>query len=135
MRPIRKSQTGQALVFVALSLLVLTGVVGLSVDMGYLRYTKRRLQTAADSAAVAGASELKGGNPGVAARNDSKSNGFEDGVNGTTVNVFHPPKDAPFAGKPNQLNYVEVEVLANAPTFFMRIFGVKSTAMRARAVA
>jgi uncharacterized membrane protein len=55
MKPNRWREGGQALVFVALSLLVLTGVVGLSVDMGYLRYTKRRLQTAADSAAVAGA--------------------------------------------------------------------------------
>ena len=133
----RKSwrEGGQALVFVALSLLVLTGVVGLSVDMGYLRYTKRRLQTAADSAAVAGASELQGGNYRAAALNDSKSNGFEDGVRDTTVTAFNPPKDAPFAGKVNERNYVEVEVRQNAPTFFMRIFGVNTAALSATAVA
>ena len=111
----RVGQAGQALVFVALSLLVLTGVVGLSIDMGYLRYTKRRLQTAADSAAVAGASELKDGNYQTAALNDSKSNGFEDGVNGVTVKAYNPPKDA--------------------PTFFMRIFGVKKASLNASAVA
>jgi hypothetical protein len=131
----RWSEGGQALVFVALSLLVLTGLVGLSVDMGYLRYTKRRLQTAADSAAVAGASELQTGNYRAAALNDSKSNGFEDGVSETTVTVFNPPKDAPFAGKVNSRNYVEVEVQQNAPTFFMRIFGVNTAALRATAVA
>jgi Putative Flp pilus-assembly TadE/G-like len=130
-----RRQRGQALVFVTLSLLVLTGVVGLSIDMGYLRYTKRRLQTAADSAAVAGASELKDGNYQTAALNDSKSNGFEDGVNGVVVEAYNPPVDAPFAGKVNARNYVEVQVQQDAPTFFMRIFGVKKAPLKARAVA
>src|SRR5436190_3060086 len=103
--------------------------------MGYLRYTKRRLQTAADSAAVAGASELKDGNYQAAAFNDSKSNGFEDGVNGVTVIPSHPPKDPPFAGKTPNDRYVEVQVQQDAPTFFMRIFGVKKAALSATAVA
>src|ERR1700730_710573 len=59
----RHRESGQALVFVGLSLVVLIGVIGLSIDMGYLRYTKRRLQTAADSAAIAGASVLKDSDP------------------------------------------------------------------------
>lgn len=131
----RNCQAGQALVFVALSFVVLTGVVGLSIDMGYLRYTKRRLQTAADSAAVAGASELKDGNYRTAAFNDSKSNGFEDGINGVIVNAYNPPKDPPFVGKFNANDYVEVQVHQDAPTFFMRIFGVKTAALSATAVA
>ena len=53
----RNRESGQALIFVGFSLVVLAAVVGLAIDMGYLRYTKRRLQTAADSAAIAGASE------------------------------------------------------------------------------
>src|SRR5258707_858828 len=130
-----KREAGQALVLVTLSLLVLTGVVGLAIDMGYMRYTKRRLQTAADSAAVAGASELKVGNYKAAAYNDSKSNGFEDGVNGVTVTLSNPPTDAPFASKKNNQNYVEVQVQQDAPTFFMRIFGVKKATLSATAVA
>jgi Putative Flp pilus-assembly TadE/G-like len=126
---------GQALVLVTLSLLVLTGVIGLAIDMGYMRYTKRRLQTAADSAAVAGASELKIGNYQAAAFNDSKSNGFENGVNGVKVVTSHPPKDPPFSEKKANDNYVEVEVRQDAPTFFMRIFGVKKAALSATAVA
>src|SRR5882762_4245817 len=66
----RRRESGQALVFVGLSLVVLIAVIGLSIDMGYLRYTKRRLQTAADSAAIAGASEIKGGNIRAAALNE-----------------------------------------------------------------
>jgi len=131
----RHRDVGQALLLVTLSLLVLTGVIGLAIDMGYLRYTKRRLQTAADSAAVAGASELKDGNYQAAAFNDSKSNGFEDGVNGVIVTASHPPKDPPFADRKPNDKYVEVQVHQDAPTFFMRIFGVKKAALSATAVA
>jgi len=131
----RDRENGQALVLVALSLLVLVGIVGLSIDMGYLRYAKRRLQTAADSAAIAGASELKDGNYKTAAINDARVNGFADGVDGVTVTSFNPPKDAPFQGKPNANEYVEVQVQQNAPTFFMRIFGVKAATLSATAVA
>jgi hypothetical protein len=131
----RYRESGQALVFVALSLVVLTAVVGLAIDMGYLRYTKRRLQTAADSAAIAGASELNNGNYRTAALNDSKSNGFENGVNGVTVTPYNPPVNAPFVAKPNASTYVEVQVQQNAPTFFMRIFGVNHATISATAVA
>src|SRR5580658_2652916 len=131
----RNRETGQALVFVGLSLVVLTAVVGLAIDMGYLRYTKRRLQTAADSAAIAGASELNNGNFFTAALNDSKSNGFENGVDGVAVTPTHPPVDAAFNAKPNATTFVEVQVQQQAPTFFMRIFGVNQATISATAVA
>jgi hypothetical protein len=130
-----KREGGQALVTVALSLVVLIGAVGLSIDMGYLRYTKRRLQTAADSAAIAGASELKQGNYRTAALSDSQSNGFANGVNSVTVTPSNPPNDPPFAGRLNSINYVEVQVQQQAPTFFMRIFGIKTALLSATAVA
>jgi hypothetical protein len=130
-----RRESGQALVFFGFSLVVLIGVLGLSIDMGYLRYTKRRLQTAADSAAIAGASELNGGNFRAAALNDSKSNGFENGVNGVTVATHHPPVDPPFSTKANSATFVEVQVQQDAPTFFMRIFGVHHSTVSATAVA
>jgi hypothetical protein len=128
-------ESGQALVFVGLSMVVLVAAVGLAIDMGYLRYTKRRLQTAADSAAIAGASELANGNYRTAALNDSKSNGFENGVDGVSVVPHNPPLDAPFAAKINANSFVEVRVQQNAPTFFMRIFGINNAAISATAVA
>jgi Putative Flp pilus-assembly TadE/G-like len=124
-------QRGQALVFAALGLVAVTGIVGLAIDMGYLRYTKRRLQTAADSAAIAAASELNRGDYTAAAMNDSKANGFENGKNGVTVSAF-PPTDPPFAGKPN---HIEVQVQDDAPTFFMRLFNVNHARLNATAVA
>lgn len=87
-------QRGQALVFAALGLVAVTGIVGLAIDMGYLRYTKRRLQTAADSAAIAAASELNRGDYTAAAMNDSKANGFENGKNGVTVSASPPHQSA-----------------------------------------
>ena len=123
-------QAGQALVFVTLGLVAVTGIVGLAIDMGYLRYTKRRIQTAADSAAIAAASELNG-DYHAAALNDSKANGFENGKDGVTVNAF-PPPDPPFAGRPN---HIEVQVQQNTPTFFMRIFQVNHATLGATAVA
>jgi hypothetical protein len=123
-------QKGQALIFATLGIHVFTGVCGLAIDIGYLRYEKRRLQTAADSAAIAAASELNGDYT-AAALNDSKANGFEDGKNGVTVSAF-PPRDPPFAGKPN---YIEVQVQRDAPTFFMRIVNIRQAVVSASAVA
>ncbi|MGH9744868.1 MAG: pilus assembly protein TadG-related protein [Candidatus Acidiferrales bacterium] len=133
----RNPETGQALAAVALGLVALIGIVGLAIDMGYMRYEKRRLQSAADSAAIAGASELQfaSGNYATAAKNDSKANGFEDGVNGVSVSPSNPPADAPFSGVSNPGKYVEVQVQQVAPTFFMRIFGVNSVNLTASAVA
>lgn len=131
----RNRESGQALVSVALSLVAFTAVVGLAIDTGYLRYTKRRLQTAADSAAIAGASELDNGNFFTASLNDSKTNGFENGVNGVAVTPSNPPVDAPFNAKPNAATFVEVQVQQNAPTLFMRIFGVNRATVSATAVA
>ena len=54
----RNSQSGQALVFVALGLVVLIGFVGLGIDMGVLRFQRRVQQTAADAAALAEANDL-----------------------------------------------------------------------------
>ncbi len=56
----RKSnrQSGYGLIFAALGMVALLGAAGLSVDMGYLRYQRRLLQSAADSAALAGAAQL-----------------------------------------------------------------------------
>src|SRR5258705_4761714 len=62
-----KKQSGQVLFGTAAALVVLAGFAGLAIDMGTLRYQKRLQQTAADGAAVAGASNLgfTGGSGGV----------------------------------------------------------------------
>jgi len=138
----RKKEAGQALLIAAAALgIILMGFAGLGVDMGYLRYQKRLQQTAADSAAIAGAAELLYGGAGVAAaaEHDSAANGFTNGGTGcpggvgcVTVTVNNPPASGPHSGA---AGYVEVLVAQVQPTFFMRILGVNSETITARAVA
>jgi len=55
-----KSNRGQILVLVALSLVVLLGFAALAIDVGYFYHTKNQLQGAADASALAGAAALVG---------------------------------------------------------------------------
>jgi hypothetical protein len=126
-------ERGQVIPIVAVAMTVLLGAAAMAVDVGYLRYSQRITQNAADSAAIAGANELAyAADPTSAAQADAALNGFTH--NGTSVNVIvHTP---PWTG-PNSGNAKAVEVLvsANHPMFFERIFGMNNTAVQARAVA
>jgi Flp pilus assembly protein TadG len=137
----RKNQTGQVLVSTALALVVLLGFSGLGIDMGVLRYKKRLQQTAADGAAIAGATNLNYGGVTTGAQNAASANGFADSSGATgcpaavgcvTVTVNNPPATGPHAGNNK---YVEAIVTAVQPTYFVRIFGVSRESVVARAVA
>ena len=128
----RGKEAGQALVLAAIGLTLFILAAGLGIDMGFLRYQKRLQQSAADSAAIAGASEINYGDVTTAAKTDSASNGFTDGVDNVTITVSHPPADGPHAAASG---YVEVLVTKIQPTFFLRIAGVNTETITARAVA
>ena len=67
------SDSGQTLIWFALSLVVLLGIAALAIDVGRLYGERRRMQNAADAAALAGAHELCQGRPdadAVAMAND-----------------------------------------------------------------
>lgn len=139
----RRNQAGQVLVSTALGLVVLLGISGLAVDMGAMRYQRRLQQTAADGAAIAGALDLSFGSGVVAgAQNRSSQNGFTDNNSGAgcvggavgciSVAVNNGPTIGPHAGN---AKYVEVIVTEVQPTYFMKIFGVNSRPVVARAVA
>ncbi len=132
----RGKEAGQALVLAAMGLTLFILAAGLGIDMGFLRYQKRLQQSAADSAAIAGAAEIpfSGCSTGscAGATTDSASNGFTDGADNVTVTVYSPPNDGPHAGLPG---YVEVLVTKIQPTFFVKIAGVNSATVTARAVA
>lgn len=143
---IRRNQTGQVLVSTALALVVLLGASGLAMDMGVLRFKRRLQQTAADGAAVAGASNLAYGGVQAGAQGASAANGFTDNTGGgacvapptglaagsVTVTVCPGPSTGPHTG---DAKYVEVFITAGHPTYFMKIFGVSSETITARAVA
>ena len=131
----RDREAGQSLVLVGVGMVVLIGVLGLAIDVGYYRYVRRELQTAADAAALAGAMDLSYLDMTTAARAASSENGFTNGANGVTVTVYNPPHDGPYASS-NYPTYVEAVVTQNnVPQFFSQILGVKPITLSASAVA
>lgn len=142
----RKQEAGQALVLAAVGLVALIGFTGLGIDMGAMRYQKRLQQTAVDAAAIAGATNLTYGGVQTGAQNASAGNGFTDNTGGgacatpptnlaltsVTVTVCNPPSTGPHIGN---ANYVEAFVSVGQPTYFMRIFGINTKTITARAVA
>lgn len=118
-----ESQRGQTLVLVALLLVVLMGLTSLAADAGYYHYQQRVMQTAADSAALAGVAEISYGDPTAAAKADAATNGFTDGVNGVTVTVNASYSDQ-YTGTSSA---VQVLISKPYPKFFSGVIGGGST--------
>src|SRR6202042_1688794 len=89
-------------------------------------------QTAADSAAMAGAEELNYGDLVAAGKADAASNGYTDGTSSVTVTINNPPTSGPNA---SNAGYVEAIVSKPEPTFFLRVLGVATMTVSTRAVA
>ncbi|GAC1417528.1 MAG: pilus assembly protein TadG-related protein [Vulcanimicrobiaceae bacterium] len=146
----RHFQRGQLLPLLAFGIVALLGMASLAVDVGYWRYQQRLEQSAADSAAVAGAIRLyyptTPANPAptevtLAARTAAADNGFvDDGSAGNLqVTVNSPPavNVPPVAGAtPYPANSaVEVIIKKAQPQFLSGIFGNSNPSVGARAVA
>lgn len=127
-----KDESGQATIMILLSMTALLGFVGFAADVGTLFYAKRNLQIAADAAAIAGAAELNYGDMTTAGDAAAAQNGVVIGANGGAVYINNPPTEGEYVGLPA---YVEAIVSQKEPTFFMRIFGISSQTVAARAVA
>src|SRR5205814_1828469 len=101
------------------------GFAGLAADAGYAFELRRQMQTAADSAVMAGALALSNdaaADFATAARIDSAKNRFTNGVN-ATVAVNKPPLTGPFTDPVTYPGYIEVIVSQEHSTFFMTVFG------------
>ncbi|GAC1490740.1 MAG: hypothetical protein NVS2B8_20920 [Vulcanimicrobiaceae bacterium] len=123
------------------------GMVALAVDVGYWSYQQRLEQSAADSAAVAGAIRLNysttgsTATPDQAARAAATQNGFtDDGGVGNVVVATHIPPLRTTPPHPGATAYpagtaVEVVVATKNKQFFSGIFGQGFGTSSARAVA
>jgi hypothetical protein len=132
----KSRELGSILIPAAVVMLVLFAFMGLALDASYMHYYKRRMQTAADAAAVSGANQILRAQSTdsviASARDDSRRNGFEHAADGINVAVNRPPLSGARAGN---ATYVEVIVSHTRPTWFMRAVGVDETQIKARAVA
>lgn len=139
-------QRGQMLPLLAIGIFAVMGMTALSVDLGYWRYQQRLEQSAADSAAVAGAIRLNyptaasSDSPTVVAQAVASSPPFgytDDGTNNNVVAVStNPPTPTRASATPYPANTaVEVIIRRKQPTFFARLLGSTQPTVSARAVA
>jgi len=129
-------EKGQILPATAVAMVAILALAGLALDGGMALETKRRAQTAADSAAIAGAVEVKK-NPMTtemtsSARHEAQRNGFTHGADGVVVQVHNPPTSGRYAGKSD---YVETVVTQQRPSTLLQTIGITSTTSGGRAVA
>lgn len=132
-----RDEDGQALIITALCMTCLFGFAALAADVGIMLREKRLVQSAADSAAIAGALEvnLDPANVSTAAQAAATQNGFTNGTGGATITVNGPPLGPQYGPYAGQANAVEVIISQNQPTLFMGLFGFFSMNPTARAVA
>jgi hypothetical protein len=131
-----RARRGFVLLTVAVIAVVMIGFMGLVVDVGLMRYWKRKAQNAADAGAVSGIQDVNsfGSNADhhTAVLQEAETHGFVNGQGGVTIQSNRPPSSGPFTGNPR---YVEVIVSKTLPTTFMSILNVSAATVRARAVA
>ena len=133
MKALQGGRSGQILMLATIAMVILLGFSALAVDIGLLYSTRRRMQTAADGAAIAGATALRDGENYTKAADDVASfNGFTNSQNNVAVTVSEPTLPSPY---PSGVTYVEVDITQTVPTYFLRALGYKSMNVGARAVS
>ena len=132
----RDGARGQIVPLTGLALLALLALVAVAADTGYFFDYRRRMQTGADNAALAGAQQLRrGASDGqirTAALSGAASDGFSNGANDTQVTINHPPSSGYYAGNPG---FVEAIISQPRPTLFMGILGFQRATVSTLAIA
>ncbi|HTY55961.1 MAG TPA: pilus assembly protein TadG-related protein [Candidatus Binataceae bacterium] len=119
---------------VAVALVATVAIVALAFDIGFLYSTRRRMQTAADAAAVAGANALQGSNSAnysTAATDVASFNGYTNGSNSVTVTV---PAVTTCPGASTQ-RCVQVTIQQAVPTSFLGVIGYSTVNVSVTAIA
>ncbi len=130
MRKLRYDDTGAVAVLFALMAFAIIAISALAVDVGYWYTCKRQLQSAADAAALAGATEL--GHDGTAVQIQGEVNTF---AQRNFTNPL-PIGNARVASTEIGADYVKVTTEADAGVFLARwILNRGTTLVRAQAVA
>jgi hypothetical protein len=118
------------------------GVAAIALDGGLMLDQRRRLQVAADAAALAAATDLyanylsnngiDGGTAKASALTTAAAQGYNNDGTSNIVTVNIPPTSGDHIG---QAGYAEVIIQVNQNRFFSTFFGSGAVALKARAVA
>ncbi|NNC41717.1 MAG: hypothetical protein HKO03_00580 [Acidimicrobiia bacterium] len=133
-----KDDRGAVLPLVALMTLVLFGMVGFAVDLGWVYLNASRVQNAADAAALAAVTRLPHVTPtisGSAAESLAFQLAADNGYPAGNVVVANVPLDP--ANPASRFNdyQVEVTVADDVDMFFSRVFGIDTMTVTRDAVA
>jgi Flp pilus assembly protein TadG len=124
---VQNDESGLALVWAVLFLIVLIGFAALAVDIGHGYQVAQRAQNAADAAALAGTIYLPGDL--TTAQNTAQSvaaaNGFTNGVNGVTVTAVRSVS----------VSQLQVTVTQDVKTWFAKAIGFSTMHVSRQAVA
>ncbi len=126
------SERGQVMILICVGIFALMGMIAVVADFSFLQHQKNMMQTAADSAATAGATELNYGDQVAAGKADAASNGYTDGQGSVSVTINNPPSSGPNA---SNMAYVEAIVSKPEPTYFLSTIGINTMTVSVRAVA
>ncbi len=109
----RKQEGGIALIWLALTLVVLIGMAGFGVDLGWMYLSTTRAQKAVDAAALAGVVNLPGfiSQAELDAANAARANGYDPG--GADELTVTPLAD----------NKLHAELRTAIEPFFLKVFG------------
>ena len=115
----RRRSRGQVIVIFAGAMLAFMGLMAIVIDVSWYWANTLRVQRAADAAALAGVVWLPNlySSADTTARAEAKKNGYEAGVNGTTISTSKDPA--------NDRKLI-VTISAPVPSFFARVVGIQS---------
>ena len=150
----RHDDRGVSILIIAVSMIFVLGMAGLGIDLASLYVGRSQAQRAADAAALAGAQALVGANNGscvnggsgslssacmAVARQAAEAVGNQNLVAGLAPAIG----DADITFPSTSVNDPQIQVIASRdsshsnpmPTFFVKIFGITTANVSARAVA
>jgi Flp pilus assembly protein TadG len=135
-----RDESGQTLVFVAVSLTVLMGFLAFAADLGLQFHDQRNMQIAADATAVAAALDYKYNGSKSSALSAGQAaataNGVTNGVNGAVVTINCSPLSGSETNAGGACNgFFEAIVSQPNSTLFMGVLKRNSMTVAARAVA
>ena len=133
-RKIRQNRQGAVAIQFAIIATTLIGMAALGVDIGFVYYKHREMQSAADAAASGAGTALAKGYPaniGLEARALAAAVGFVDGANGVVITVNRPPTSGSHTTDPNAVEVfiAEPQTLNLVSLFRSGLFNVKVRAV------
>jgi Flp pilus assembly protein TadG len=132
----RRDDSGSYLVIGGIVMPLLVGVVGLGTEVGLWYARHHKMQSAADSAAVAAATDYyvnhNANALAIQAQSVASSYGFVVGSKGVTLTVNHPPSSGSYA---SDQRAVEVIIQEPQKRLFSALYGSSDVSIAARSVA